>query len=258
MDSTLANNSLTRRGLSGNAIKLLAMSAMLLEHISVFFTKAPALFWCMRFLGKAAAPIFFYFIVEGYRHTHNKNRYTLNLAVFSIISYVPFILCFDSAINADTFLNFSIIYNLLIGLLVIRASHEIKNRILRWSLIAVLFLLSCFGDWGWVAPLTILIFDLYHENRKNQIYAYTLFTLIRTGLLTKILSPMLFFARWKTGFDFTEWGYFGYDFGTLIPVVILLLYNGEKGRGGEIAKWGFYVFYPLHLLIIAILKMYLV
>jgi len=258
METTLANSSLIKRGLSGNTIKLFAMSAMFLEHISIFFTDAPVLFWFMRFLGKAAAPIFFYFVVEGYHHTHNKNKYTLNLAVFSIISYVPFILCFDGAINADTFLNFNIIYNLLIGLLVIRARHEIKNGLLRWFMIGVLFLLSCFGDWGWIAPLTILTFDLYYGNCKNQLYAYTLLTVLRTGLLTKILSPMLFFARWKTTFDFTEWSNFGYDFGALIPVIILLLlYNGEKGRGGKFAKWGFYIFYPLHLLIIAVVKMYL-
>lgn len=257
MDISFENNSHTKRGLSGNAIKLFAMSAMLLEHISVFFVEVPALFWCMRFLGKAAAPIFFYFIVEGYHHTRDKNKYTLSLAVFSLISYAPFILCFDGAINADTFFNFSIIYNLLIGLLIIRARHEIKNKILRYYFIAMLFLLSCFGDWSWIAPLTILTFDVYYGNTKKQLYAYTLFTVIRTGLLTKFLSPMLFFARWKTSFDFTEWGTFGYDFGALIPIIILAFYNGERGRGGKLAKWGLYIFYPLHLLLIAILKMYL-
>lgn len=257
MESTFLNHSFIKRGVSGNAIKLFAMSAMFLEHISIFFTETPVLFWCMRILGKAAAPIFFYFVVEGYHHTRNKNKYTLTLAVFSMISYVPFVLCFDGVINADTFLNFNIIYNLLIDLLILRARHEIKNPQLRWSLMGLLFLLSCFGDWSWTAPLTILVFDLYYGNKKNQLYAYTLLTVLRTGILVKVLSPVLFFARWKTSFDFSEWSNFGYDFGALIPIIILLLYSGERGGGGKSVKWGFYIFYPLHLFIIAILKMYL-
>lgn len=231
------------------------MTAMLLEHISVFLPSDTLLFWCMRFLGKAAAPVFFYFIVEGYHHTHSKNRYTLNLAIFTVVSYVPFILCFDGVLNTDTSLNFSVIYNLLIGLLVLRTRHEVKNFILRWLLICILFLLSCFGDWTWIAPFTILIFDLFYGNRKNQLYAYALLTVLRTNLLVKVLSPMLFFARFKT-FDFSDWNTIGYDFGALIPIIYLMLYNGKKGGKGNAAKWGFYIFYPAHLMVIAVLKNY--
>jgi len=257
MEATKTNHFFIKQGLSSNAIKLFAAIAMFLDHISVFIPSNTPIFWCMRLLGRAAAPIFFYFIVEGYNHTHNKNKYTFNLAIFSIISYVPFILCFDGTLNANTFLNFNVIYNLLIGLLIVRTRHEIKNIFLRWPLICLLFLLSCFGDWGYVAPLTILIFDLYYGNRKNQLCAYTLMVILRTGLLLKIVHPFSCFARFRT-FDFSEWhNIIGYDLGMLIPIIFLLLYNDKKGSGGAVAKWGFYIFYPVHLLLIAIVKMYL-
>ncbi|MDF3001772.1 MAG: hypothetical protein K0Q48_1891 [Bacillota bacterium] len=255
METNQLSLNFDKRSLSGNTIKLLAMTAMLLEHTSVFLPSDTVLFWCMRFFGKAAAPVFFYFVVEGYHYTRNKNRYTLNLAMFTVVSYVPFILCFDGALNVNTFLNFSVIYNLLIGLLVIRTRHEVENFALRWFFICILFLLSCFGDWTWIAPLTILIFDLFYGNRKNQLYAYALLTVLRTDLIVKVLSPVLFFSRFKT-FDFSEWHTIGYDLGALIPILFFLLYRGKKGGGGNIAKWGFYMFYPAHLMVIAVIKMY--
>ncbi|HWT74235.1 MAG TPA: hypothetical protein VN258_05875 [Mobilitalea sp.] len=39
----------------------------------------------------------------------------------------------------------------------------------------------------------------------------------------------------------------------IFSLPILYLYNGEKG-GNKFSKWGFYIFYPLHLLIIALIK----
>jgi len=48
-----------------------------------------------------------------------------------------------------------------------------------------------------------------------------------------------------------------FQLGVFLVVPLLMLYNGARG-GGKYSKWIFYVFYPTHLLILALLKMYLI
>ena len=33
----------------------------------------------------------------------------------------------------------------------------------------------------------------------------------------------------------------------LVPVVLILLYNGKQGFNSKVVKWGFYAFYPIHI-----------
>jgi len=33
----------------------------------------------------------------------------------------------------------------------------------------------------------------------------------------------------------------------LVPVVLILLYNGKQGSSSKVVKWGFYAFYPIHI-----------
>ena len=260
MNTTVLPTSNTQKGLSANMLKLCAVIGMVLEHFSVFVPADNPIFDVMRFCGKLAAPIFFYLVVEGYHHTHNKNKYTRNMAVFALISYIPFILCFDGVLNWETFLNFNVIYTLLIGLLVMRARHEIRNPLVKYLAIGLLIILSCFGDWGYFAPLMILTFDIFYGDNKKQAYAYAIIALIKpkmqSNLLINILSPILSFANPHVrSLDFMNWDIFLLlEMGTLLPVILIYLYNGQKGKSSSLTKWSFYIIYPLHLLIIAVFK----
>lgn len=249
-----------QKGLTSNMLKLCAVIGMVLEHFSIFVPNDNSLWYIMRFCGKLSAPIFFYLVVESYHHTHNKNKYTRNMAIFALISYLPFILCFDGVLNLETFLNFNVIYTLLIGLLVLRARHEIRNPIIKYLIIGLLFILSCFGDWSYFAPLMILTFNIFYGDNKKQAYAYAVVALIKpkmqSNLLITILSPILSLSNPHMRYlDFTSWDtFFLLELGTLFPAILLYLYNGQKGKSSPLAKWSFYIVYPLHLLIIAVLK----
>ena len=46
-------------------------------------------------------------------------------------------------------------------------------------------------------------------------------------------------------------------FAVLAAIPLLLLYNGQRGRSPQVnrvMKWLFYVYYPLHLLVIGLLE----
>ena len=76
-----------KKVLSANTLKLIAIVAMVLDHIAVgFVAQTSVLYFIMRTIGKITAPIMCYFIAEGYFHTHNLKRYMLRLLIFALIS----------------------------------------------------------------------------------------------------------------------------------------------------------------------------
>ena len=41
-----------------------------------------------------------------------------------------------------------------------------------------------------------------------------------------------------------------YQCGIFLAIPLLACYNGRRGRRSRVIKWGFYLFYPLHLLLL--------
>lgn len=225
-------------GLTASQLKVIAILAMLIDHIATVFVywRSP-LGITMHFIGRITGPVMFYFMVEGYHHTKNINRYTIRLALFAIVSYIPYIYCMDRQMpNQTNFYHLNVIYTLCIGLLVLRAKYEVGNHFIKNGAMLVLFFLSLFGDWSFLAPLTILLFDKYRGNFKKQMMAYSFVIIIMIGFI--FVDP-----HWKIASLFQQ-------LGMILPIFLLSFYRGEKGQG---SKWLFYVFYPLHLMVLGVL-----
>ena len=45
----------------------------------------------------------------------------------------------------------------------------------------------------------------------------------------------------------------GVEVYAVLALVPILLYNGQRGRQTKVMQYGFYIFYPAHLLLIAVL-----
>ncbi|MDR2610950.1 MAG: conjugal transfer protein TraX [Clostridiales Family XIII bacterium] len=249
-------------GLSRNSLKIIACVAMLIDHIGEGFIEPwGQWYYLSQFIGYCAAPIFFFFIVEGYHHTGNRNVYTLRLLSFAALSYFPFIIYFYGPVSAGNALQLNIMYTLLIGLLVIRVRHEIRRVWLKIILIALLFILSTAGDWNFYAPLIILAFDVFRGDRKKQLAAYLLIALFfRQGQIVGLLSGYfttifdnLLQPRY-IDLDFSPVGNIWHYLGLFLPAALLHFYNENKGAAAPGAKWGFYLFYPVHLAILAFIK----
>ncbi|MGD9559183.1 MAG: TraX family protein [Oscillospiraceae bacterium] len=244
------------RGLSAGALKWLAIAAMVVDHAAYAFLPDywgfPAL--ALHMLGRITGPVMFFFIAEGYHHTHNKNRYTLRLALFAVLSYIPFV-CFKTGAlpGAENWMSMNVIYTLLCAHLALRARHEIAHPALRIVALALCLFASLIGDWGWMAVVFVLVFDVFRGNFKNQALGYTLVTLtqllpaLATGVL-RVLSGAALGAAWP---------YFGqtlYYAAFFVPLALLRFYNGQRGAS---PKYFFYAFYPLHLLVIVAVRQWL-
>ena len=76
---------MTRKaGLNSNTLKLLAVVAMICQHVTIFFIPTTNPWYDPLFcFGMITAPIMCFFIAEGYYHTHSRRKYLELLLLYN-------------------------------------------------------------------------------------------------------------------------------------------------------------------------------
>lgn len=222
----------------GSILKLIAVISMLIDHVALILLsntdfaiepfislggKEITLYYILRKIGRLAFPIYCFLAVEGFIHTKNLKKYIINLSVFAIISEIPYNLMLSGKLFY--FKQQNIFFTLCLGVItlcVIKfADSEIKKFFLVLIIIALSVLLRV--DYGYRAILLITLIYVLYENKLMQ---------------TLLALPMLSggFAAWSA----------------FIPIN---MYNGKRGFiKGRILKYFFYAFYPLHMLILVLIR----
>ncbi|HIU05583.1 MAG TPA: hypothetical protein IAD14_09005 [Candidatus Coprousia avicola] len=219
-------------GLTSNALKLIAISAMFFDHFClVFVDVGPVAGAWLRVPGRLAAPIMCYLISEGYAHTSHLGRYTLRLLVFAMISHVPY----DFYFGLDPFRWTSVIWGLACGLVALAVAE--RREVPLWA--RVVFVLACCvvadpADWSYVGVLWVVGFGLMRGRFALQMLAFAV-----VGLALYAVPGVLEGGPLQA-----------YRFGILLTIPVLACYNGRLGRRIPAVKYGFYMFYPAHLLVL--------
>ena len=243
-----------KKTMDANQIKLLAILAMTIDHIAwlVFpgYSKAP-LALLMHLIGRMTCPIMCFFIAEGYYHTRDLNRYTLRLFVFAVISHFAYIFASQDFVDARSFIPFyyggilnqtSVMWSLAWGLVMLRvANHPGYSQLKKTLLVVLICLVSFPSDWSCIAALCVLAFGCNRGNLKKQ----GLWMVFYVALYAIVYALAL------------DWVYGLVQMGVVLSLPVLRLYNGQRGRSPQVnrvMKWLFYVYYPLHLLVIGLLE----
>ena len=98
-----------KKPLSSNAIKLIAIAAMTVDHIAwAVFPGYPKEFLplLMHIIGRITCPIMCYCIAEGYHYTRNIRKYTARLFIFALISHFCYIYFSHDFIDWHSFITF--------------------------------------------------------------------------------------------------------------------------------------------------------
>lgn len=235
--------------LNRNKIKYLAIIAMLIDHIAMFFLSPDisgasvsriVLYSVMRMIGRLTAPIMLFFLVEGFSHTSSRMKYGIRLFAFGIISQVPYAL---SHYNTLLKFDFNVIITLFVTFLMLIASESISNRFLNRLVVFALIIVTFCCDWGVIGPFMAWLFYQYRDDRKAQLKYYSLVCAIQ------VISAVVFL---------TMKGYHWYgelwQAGMFLVIPVLLCYNGEAGSKSPLNKWIFYILYPFHLLVFWMIK----
>lgn len=237
-------SSLTKRkGLNATQIKTIAIIAMLIDHIAWRYIPTYTLpGQLMHVVGRLTAPIMCYFIAQGYLHTRNFKKYLSRMVLFSLISHIPYNL--ETTGRVEIF-NFSVMHTLTLGLIAIYCYDKIENKYLRWLAIAGVSILAIPGDWSILGIAFCLIFFIYRDNFKKQFIG-----ILCTGIF---FMYMIVMNRVGSGQEILTTVFYNlFQLSILLSLPILRFYNGEKG-GNSFSKWSFYIFYPLHLLVLALI-----
>lgn len=83
----------TTFGLSGSALKVIALISMVIDHVALYLMEQGTLLYeTMRCIGRIAFPVFAFLIAEGFIHTKNRYRYFFTLLGFAVVSEIPWYL----------------------------------------------------------------------------------------------------------------------------------------------------------------------
>lgn len=240
------------KSLDKTQLQIIAALAMTADHAAVF---APdyALYFLCKFIGKITVVIMCYFIAEGYYKTHDIKKYVLRLGIFAAVSQIPFYLYINGKIPADfhSFLlenckNINVIFTLLIGLCLLAVIKSNCSKALKATALILSLIVTKNSDWSWFCVLLTVIFGIFHGNLKRQAIGFTVIFTVRILFYnTPILNDIT--HRYLENIY-----YIAMQFGAFIALPLIAMYNGKRGNG---TKYGLYVFYPLHLLIICIFTM---
>lgn len=186
-----------------------------------------------------------FFVCEGYYYTRNVKKYMLRMFIFAVISHFAY--CFAFGISMipfkDSIFNqTSVIYPLFIAIVVLwlQDTELSINKWLKRIIIFVLIWTAFPADWSCLAVLAIL--DMYKKrgDLKKQMIAMipyvAIYGIVSFFCVSKIYALVLF--------------------GVVLVYPFLKLYNGEKGKAGWM-KWFFYIYYPAHLIIVGIIRLWL-
>ncbi|MCI8401755.1 MAG: hypothetical protein HFI38_06640 [Lachnospiraceae bacterium] len=234
-------------GLSGTQLKWIALVSMLIDHTGHMLVKPwTPLYWGMRLFGRLAFPLYAFLLVEGFCHTRNVRRYLGRLGAFALISELPFDIMNRRLEQVMAGLSLRVLgageaaallctgqnvyFTLFLGLLALTGFVRLQNR----------------GAWAWAVGWCVLMGALAEWLRTD--YGWAGVALV--CLLYRFQKQPL--KRAAFGFGVLLLGVGQMEMTALASFLLMGLYSGE--RGSDRFKLGFYLFYPVHLLVLAAIR----
>lgn len=231
-----------KTGLSNSSLKIIALITMLADHIGAVFVfnnstsieELPVIIAILgiilRTIGRIAFTLYSFLLIEGYIHTHCKTKYFIRLLMLALISEIPFDLFFYDKIDISCQ---NTVFTLTIGFVAIVLIDKFKNLKNNKYLLQIssVFFLSIISemlnfDYGFFGVIFICTLYIFRDNKKWQ------FILSSVPLFFCGIGQII--------------GAFGYIF--------ISKYNNTKGTN---VKYLFYLFYPLHLFLLFLIKRYI-
>ena len=260
-----------RLSLSGFQLKYIALITMVFDHIHYFFDYTGKIPIWFTMIGRLAAPLFLFTVIEGFIHTRNRKKYFLKIYVLAILMGLiqfGFYNFLHPLVRPDGFFpknmmlsSFAILLVALQGIAWIQEKKYLKGiptllfpLMLPWLMLLLylsgqdkpIFTLfinllnytvlpthTSISDGGTWLLLTGIAMYLCHKNLKKEVLAFVTVSLV-WALMAIVLSRPSF---QDLMFRYIEWM-------EIFAAPLMLCYNGQRGKG---SKYLFYVFYPTHI-----------
>lgn len=239
---------------SGSTMKIIACIIMLIDHAGLILFPSYGIF---RIIGRIGFPLFAYFIAEGSHYTKRKlKRFIIILSMG--IAYLLIYYFFMDQLYASVFLSFS--FSLVFTELLDRIKKALfgDKKYLTASVYSAVFVASMVGTWfvfeavdfdygffGMLIPVLVNLFDFKGIDAPKPLLAldsfYGRFICYSIGVALVVFQHA---PRYLDVFGKSlPMEYFAF-----LSIPALLLYNGKVGN--KKLKYFFYIFYPVHLVVL--------
>ena len=230
--------------LSANQLKAIAVIAMTADHLAwTFFPGYSEILFALllHILGRIAAPIMWFFIAEGFFHTKSLKKYMARLLILSAVSHFAYNFCFGIPFvpfKTSVFNQTSVVWSLFWGLVLLSAAKSSKlNELYKYITLIFVCVIAFPADWSCVGSLSVLFIGMNRGDFKRQAAAIALLSaaygLVYFVFLDRLYGIIQLF--------------------TCLSIPLLSLYSGHKGKLNGFGRF-FYLYYPLHLVILGILR----
>jgi hypothetical protein len=222
--------------MTANRLKVLACFTMLIDHIGAVLFDDYIIF---RIIGRISFPIFAFLIVEGYMHTSNIYKYLLRLFTFALISEIPFDLAFYNQVG---FVHQNVFFTLFLGLLALHLYETLRGKddSIAKFVVFIIGVIAIILRTDYMIYGILMIFSLYLY--KNNIK--------KSFLLVALINGLMVLSNWLVGFtNFRS----SIQIFALISLIFIYYYNNQRGKK---IKYIFYLFYPVHLMLIYYFHIY--
>lgn len=277
MDSMNKIKQIMSYGIFANTLKVFAIVAMVIDHIAYYFEKiiSPDIYNLFRAIGRIAMPLFVFLLVQGFFNTKNFKKYVTRISVFAVITQVLItILHFVEikyfpgyTINIYTFGNILFSFAITLGILKIIHLPTISSKYSKeqnWiiKLIIVFGVLMLYVlipiDYGITVPILAIMFYAVERFRITLLISKDSYSIsfkgwvlqnidhetvdkIYKGLLSLVILMAIVFLDMR--------------FTSIFSLLLILLYNGERKVQRKYVKMWYYVFFPLHHVVLYLVAM---
>lgn len=223
--------------LSQEALKLIACITMLIDHFgAAVVPELPVpcmveLYYVCRFVGRLAFLIYCFLLVEGMRHTRNPAKYILRLSLGILLAEIPFDFLFEGGFTWECQ---SVMVTLTLGAVMLLCMQKTGKKGLKLLLILPFAiaaeLTKCdYGGWGIAMIAVFALFDRLPLQILGIFLVNVMIPSVALPIFGISISIQIF---------------------AVMAMVPIALYSGKKLTHSRAIQWGFYLFYPVHLLIL--------
>ena len=209
-------------------LKWIALFTMTIDHIGlILYPQIPVL----RIIGRISYPLFAYLLVLGMSSTHDPGKYFNRMIYFALLSQLPFAIANEIPI----WQHLNIFFTLSLGIILIYLLDR-NNILLLVPIIAAVIIPVDYGAYGLA---TILFLYIMRSFRRTGVILFIALNLTLIPFETTY-QPLALLA---------------------LPIILLhidgkltLGHSGEKAMHPLISRYFFYVYYPAHLLVLALIR----
>ena len=211
---------------------------MLVDHFGIIFFPDVYIF---RIIGRLSMPLFAYCIARGFYFSRQRGsvvKYFRNMAILAIVSQVPYYMMCGEGYN----IGFTWLCSLLLLVLVTTSRIKAFTKVMVVSSVtAILAALELSGvvsvDYGLGGILTPLLFYLLISKKLESFINYAIAILCGWGVFVLSSGSVTSLAQI-------------FSVGSAAVLPLAKRYDGNV----KLPKWFFYGFYPVHIMILLIIR----